>query len=115
MESFNYRNGELFCEDVRVADLAAEYGTPLWVYSQAKLLHEFRAIRDAFAAVDPVICYSVKANGNLSLLKLLNEAGSSFDIVSGGELYRVQQAGADTTRVIFAGVGKTDDEIRFGL
>ncbi|MFO1094399.1 MAG: diaminopimelate decarboxylase [Planctomycetaceae bacterium] len=115
METFNYRNGELYCEDVRVADLAAEYGTPLWIYSQAKFLHEFRAIRDAFAAVDPVICYSVKANGNLSLLKLLNEAGSSFDIVSGGELYRVQQAGADTTRVIFAGVGKTDEEIRFGL
>jgi len=115
MEPFNYRNGELYCEDVRVADLAAEYGTPLWVYSQAKFLHEFRAIRDAFAAVDPVLCYSVKANSNLSLLKLLNEAGSSFDVVSGGELYRVQQAGADTTRVVFAGVGKTDDEIRFAL
>lgn len=115
MESFKYRNGELFCEDVRVADLAAAYGTPLWVYSQAKFLHEFRAIRDAFAAVDPVLCYSVKANSSLGLLKLLNDAGSSFDVVSGGELYRVQQAGADTTRVVFAGVGKTDDEIRFAL
>ena len=115
MEPFTYRDGELYCEDVRVADLAAEYGTPLWVYSQAKFLHEFREIRDAFAAVDPVLCYSVKANGSLGLLKLLSDAGCSFDVVSGGELYRVQQAGADTKRVVFAGVGKTDDEIRFAL
>jgi diaminopimelate decarboxylase len=115
MEAFQYRSDELYCEDVRVADLAARFGTPLWVYSQAKLLHESRAIRDAFAAVDPVICYSVKANSNLSILKLLNDAGSSFDIVSGGELFRVQKAGADTQRVIFAGVGKTDDEIRYAL
>ena len=120
MESFNYRAGELFCEDVPVAALAREYGTPLWVYSQAKLLHEFRTIRDAFTfdengRQEPVICYSVKANSNLSLLKLLNEAGSSFDVVSGGELFRVRQAGADTTRVVFAGVGKTDHEIREAL
>jgi len=115
MEAFNYKNGELFCEDVSVTALAQEYGTPLWVYSQEKLLREFRAIRDAFAEVDPVICYSVKANSNLSLLKLLNEEGSSFDVVSGGELFRVKHAGADTTRVVFAGVGKTDEEIRFAL
>lgn len=115
METFDYRDNQLFCESVPVARLAAEFGTPLWVYSKARFLYEYRAIRDAFAAVEPVICYSVKANSNLSILKLLNEAGSSFDIVSGGELYRVQQAGADTKRVIFAGVGKTDDEIRFGL
>src|SRR5690606_28938518 len=80
-----------------------------------KLIHEFRAIRDAFAAVDPVICYSVKANGNLALLKVLGEAGCSFDVVSGGELYRVQQAGGETGKVCFAGVGKTDAEIRFAL
>ena len=115
MEAFQYRQGQLFCEDVPVADLAAEFGSPLWVYSAAKLRHEFRAIRDAFAEVDPVICYSVKANGNLGLLKLLNDEGSSFDIVSGGELYRVQESGSDTKRVIFAGVGKTDEEIRFAL
>lgn len=115
MNAFVYRQGELYCEDVRVAELAAQYGTPLWVYSKAKFLHEYNAIRDAFADVDPVICYSVKANSNLSLLKLLNEAGCSFDVVSQGEIYRVKQAGADTTRVIFAGVGKTDEEIRFGL
>jgi len=115
MEAFQYRDGELYCEDVPVRRLAEEYGTPLWVYSQAKLLHEFGAIRDAFAEAEPVICYSVKANSNLSILKLLGEAGSSFDVVSGGELYRVQQAGADPTKVVFAGVGKTDDEIRAAL
>lgn len=115
MEAFRYRDRELFCEDVRVADLAKDYGTPLWVYSSAKFLHEYRAIQEAFAELDPVICYSVKANSNLSILKLLNSAGCSFDVVSGGELYRVQHAGADTTRVVFAGVGKTDNEIRQGL
>ena len=115
MDHFEYRDGELFCEDVRIADLAAEFGTPLWVYSQNSLLANFREIQTAFAAAEPVICYSVKANSNLSILKLMNEAGSSFDVVSGGELYRVKQAGGDTTRVAFAGVGKTDAEIRFGL
>lgn len=115
MDAFQYLDGQLFCEGTSISELAALYGTPLWVYSKAKFVHEFRAIRDAFADVDPVICYSVKANSNLSILKLLNEEGSSFDVVSGGELYRVQEAGADTTRVVFAGVGKTDAEIRFAL
>ncbi|HVJ84912.1 MAG TPA: diaminopimelate decarboxylase [Caulifigura sp.] len=115
MDAFQYKAGELFCEEVPVTKLAEEFGTPLWVYSQAKFLHEFNAIKDAFAALDPVICYSVKSNSNINLLKLLGDAGSSFDVVSGGELFRVQQAGADTSKVIFAGVGKTDEEIRYGL
>ncbi len=115
MNHFQYKNNQLCCEEVPVANLAAEFGTPLWVYSKRTLLDRYNEIRDAFAAVDPVICYSVKANSNLSILKTMQEAGSSFDVVSGGELYRVQQAGADTTRVVFAGVGKTDDEIRFAL
>ncbi len=115
MNAFNLKDHQLCCEDVPLSELADQYGTPLWVYSRAKLLHEFRSVREAFAAVDPVICYSVKANGNLSLLKLLGDAGCSFDVVSGGELYRVQQAGGDTSKVCFAGVGKTDEEIRFAL
>lgn len=115
MEGFEYRAGELYCEEVRIADLAAEYGTPLWVYSENKLLYEFQQIQEAFAKCDPVICYSVKANSNLAILKSLNSAGSSFDVVSGGELYRVAQAGADPTRVVFAGVGKTDREITDAL
>lgn len=115
MDTFEYRNGQLYCEATPVAALAKEFGTPLWIYSRAKLVHEYRQIQDAFAAVDPVICYSVKANSNLSLLKLLGEQGCSFDVVSGGELYRVREAGADITKVAFAGVGKTDEEIRFAL
>jgi len=115
MDAFQYRNGELYCEDVSVRSLAEIHGTPLWIYSQAKFVHELKSIRDAFAEVDPVICYSVKANSNLSILKLLNEQGSSFDVVSGGELFRVREAGADPTRVVFAGVGKTDTEIREAL
>ncbi len=115
MNPFPYIHGELYCEDVPVSRLATEFGTPLWIYSKAYLLHQLRQIQTAFAAVDPVLCYSVKANSNLGILKTMAEAGSSFDVVSGGELYRVKAAGADTTKVVFAGVGKTDDEIRFAL
>ncbi|MFM7163191.1 MAG: diaminopimelate decarboxylase [Planctomycetaceae bacterium] len=115
MDFFHYQNGELYCEETRVADLAAQYGTPLYVYSKRTLLHHLTQIQQAFAAVDPVLCYSVKANSNLGILKVMNAAGSSFDVVSGGELYRVKQAGADTSKVVFAGVGKTDEEIAFAL
>ncbi|MBL4884503.1 MAG: diaminopimelate decarboxylase, partial [Planctomycetaceae bacterium] len=108
MNAFQYKNNQLYCEDVAVADLAKEYGTPLWVYSENKFLKEYKELAAAFSDCDPVICYSVKANSNLSILKSLNEAGSSFDVVSGGELFRVNKAGADTSRVVFAGVGKTD-------
>jgi diaminopimelate decarboxylase len=115
MDVFHYQNGELYCEETRIADLAAQYGTPLYVYSKRTLLHHLTQIQQAFAAVDPVLCYSVKANSNLGILKVMNAAGSSFDVVSGGELYRVKQAGADTSKVVFAGVGKTDEEIAFAL
>jgi len=115
MSEFAYRDGELFCEEVPVAKLAAEFGTPLWVYSKSHLLKRLQQIQNAFADVDPVICYSVKSNSNLSILQVMAEAGSSFDVVSGGELYRVKKAGGDTSKVAFAGVGKIDEEIRFAL
>lgn len=115
MSHFHYAARELHCESVPVSKIADEFGTPLWVYSQAAILEQFNALKTAFAEADPTICYSVKANSNLSILKLLNDAGSSFDIVSGGELHRVKQAGADTERVCFAGVGKTDPEIHAAL
>ncbi|GIX03439.1 MAG: hypothetical protein KatS3mg113_0445 [Planctomycetaceae bacterium] len=114
-DEFPYRQGELYCEDVPIRWLAEQFGTPLWVYSQAHLLRRLRELQQAFAGVNPVICYSVKANSNLTLLRLMAAAGASFDIVSGGELYRVLAAGADPSRVVFAGVGKTDDEIRQAL
>src|SRR6266566_4635155 len=115
MDYFHYQNRELYCEEVPVAELAATYGTPLWVYSKRTLLHHIRQIQTAFADVDPVLCYSVKSNSNLGILRVMHEAGSSFDVVSGGEFYRVKAAGGDTSKVVFAGVGKTDEEIRFAL
>ena len=95
MNGFPFRDGQFYCEDVPLAQLADEFGTPLWVYSKNELVGRFREIQEAFAQAEPVVCYSVKANGNLSILKTMHEAGSSFDVVSGGELYRVQRAGAD--------------------
>jgi diaminopimelate decarboxylase len=115
MLPFTYRDGELYCEEVSVSRLAAEFGTPLWVYSRAYLVDRLRELQQAFAAAQPMICYSVKANSNLGILRTMAAAGASFDVVSGGELYRVKAAGADTSKVVFAGVGKTDEEIRFAL
>src|SRR5260221_10550009 len=115
MDYFHYQNRELYCEEVPTAELAAKYGTPLWVYSKRTLLHHIRQIQTAFADVDPVLCYSVKSNSNLGILRVMHEAGSSFDVVSGGEFYRVKASGGDTSKVIFAGGGKTDEEIRFAL
>ncbi len=115
MDHFHYRERELFCEEVPVTALAEKYGTPVWIYSKRTLLHHLSQIQQAFAAVQPVICYSVKSNSNLGILQVMQEAGSSFDVVSGGELHRVKKAGADTSKVVFAGVGKTDEEIRYAL
>src|SRR5438093_2588866 len=115
MDHFHYRDGQLYCEDIPVAELAERYSTPLYVYSRASILGTLKTLQEAFAAVDPLVCYSVKANSNLGILKLLAEHGSGFDVVSGGELYRVQQAGGLPGRIVFAGVGKTDEEITAGL
>ena len=111
MDHFEYRDGSLFCEEVPVADVAAQAGTPLYLYSTATLLHHYRALADAFAELKPTICFSVKSLANVHILKLLAGAGSGFDVVSGGELARVRAAGADMGKVVFAGVGKTDREI----
>jgi diaminopimelate decarboxylase len=115
MDYFSYRRGELCCEDVPVADLAERYGTPLYIYSQSMFLGQLRTLQEAFAELDPLVCYSVKASSNLGILKVMAEHGSGFDVVSGGELYRVQVAGGDPRKTVFAGVGKTDEEIRAGL
>ena len=115
MDAFHYQGGKLYCEATSVADLAAEFGTPLYVYSQAAILGTLEALKTAFAEVDPLICYSVKANSNLGVLKLMAAHGSGFDVVSGGELERVGRAGGVSDKTVFAGVGKTDPEIRQGL
>ena len=115
MDHFVYRDRTLFCEDVPVPELAAQYGTPLYVYSQATLLHHLKQIQTAFAPANPILCYSVKTNANLSICKLMAEHGSGFDVTSGGELYRALKAGSKGSKIFFAGVGKTAAEMQFGL
>lgn len=111
MDYFNYRNGRLFAEEVDVERIAAEVGTPVYIYSKATFGDHLRRIQAAYGSVEHMICYSVKACGNINILRFLAEAGSGFDIVSGGELYRAQQAGANCSKIVYAGVGKTDTEI----
>jgi len=115
MEAFPYRDGQLNCEDVPIAKLADRFGTPLYVYSQNAILETLNALKTAFAEVNPLICYSVKANSNLGILKVMAAHGSAFDVVSEGELYRVQLAGGAPEKTVFAGVGKTEHEIKAGL
>ena len=90
MDNFHYRDGQLYCEETPVTELAERFGTPLYVYSQGMFLGHLKALLTAFAEVDPLVCYSVKANSNLGILKVMAEHGSGFDVVSGGELYRAQ-------------------------
>ena len=110
-----YRDQTLYCEEVALADIARREGTPTYVYSRAKILGNFRAYEEAFGTVPHRVCYAVKANGNLAILKLLAEAGAGFDIVSGGELFRVLKAGAKPEGVIFSGVGKIAQELDYAL
>lgn len=111
IDSFNYKNGRLFAEGVDVEAIANQMGTPVYIYSKATFLDHLKKIQTAYADIDTMICYSIKACGNIHILKILAAAGSGFDIVSGGELYRARQAGADMSKIVFAGVGKTDVEI----
>jgi diaminopimelate decarboxylase len=115
MHGFSYKNGELFCEDVSLKSLAEEYGTPLYVYSGGTIADHFTRLDKAMAGVDHEVAYAVKANSNLSVLRLLATKGAGFDIVSGGELFRVIKAGGDPAHCTFAGVGKTREEIIYAL
>ena len=111
MDHFNYRDGELYCEDTPIREIVEAVGTPAYIYSKQTLLDHYQSLRSAFAELDPIICYSIKSCGNLHIVKLLAEQGSGMDVVSGGEVFRAQQAGADMSKVVYAGVGKTDEEI----
>ena len=115
MHRFHYQNGKLFCEQVSVEALARKFGTPLYLYSQATLVDHYRKLDSALAGLDHLICFAIKANSNLAVLRTLANLGSGFDIVSGGELERVIAAGGDPHQCVFAGVGKTEAEIRFAL
>jgi diaminopimelate decarboxylase len=107
---FRHSDGRLYCEEVPAADLVAAFGTPLYVYSRAAIVERYNDFARAFADVEKLICYSVKANGNLGILRLLAQQGSGADIVSGGELYRARLAGIPPDRIVFSGVGKTVTE-----
>lgn len=115
MDHFQYRDGVLFCEDTPMSAIAEQVGTPCYVYSKQTFLDHYTAIKSAFAELDPIICYSIKSCGNVHLVKLLAEQGCGMDVVSGGELFRAQQGGADMNKIVYAGVGKTDAEIEMAI
>jgi diaminopimelate decarboxylase len=115
MDHFDYRDGELYAEDVPLRQVAARFGTPCYVYSRATLERHWRAFDQAFAGHPHLVCFAVKANSNLAVLQTLARLGSGFDIVSGGELERVIAAGGDPGKVLFSGVGKTEAEMRRAL
>lgn len=113
--TFEYRNGVLFCEGVALDEVAERAGTPCYVYSAAALRRAYQMLEEGLAGTPHLICFAVKANGNLAVLRLLAAAGAGFDIVSGGELFRVLRSGADPAKIVFSGVGKTREEIEAAL
>ena len=115
MDHFNYQTGQLMAEDVSLAELAEQHGTPLFVYSKATLIRHFKAYADSLADYPHLVCYGMKANSNLAVLECLAAAGAGFDIVSQGELERVLMAGGDPGKVVFSGVGKQPGEMRRAL
>ncbi|MEX0802179.1 MAG: diaminopimelate decarboxylase [Candidatus Binatia bacterium] len=115
MNHFEYRDGEMFAEAVPVKRIAKEVGTPAYIYSLATLKRHYRVFDQAFAKVRHIVCFSVKANSNLALLRTFVKEGSGFDIVSGGELFRALKAGGDPKKIVFSGVGKKKDEIEYAL
>jgi diaminopimelate decarboxylase len=115
MHHFAYRNGVLHAEDVSVAELAAHVGTPFYCYATATLERHYRVLAEAFAGQDALICYAMKANSNQAVLKTLARLGAGMDVVSKGELRRALAAGVPPSKIIFAGVGKTREEMAFAL
>ncbi|MDO8662273.1 MAG: diaminopimelate decarboxylase [Candidatus Omnitrophota bacterium] len=112
MHEFKYIHKQLYCEKLKVAGLAEKFGTPLYVYSYDTLVGHFLKLKEAFKSIKPLICYSVKANSNLAILRALVNQGAGLDIVSGGELFRARRAGCPANRIVYASVGKTDYEIK---
>lgn len=115
MHGFHYQNSELFCDGVSLTSLATTHGTPLYVYSANTIRDHFTRLDAGLGELDHLVCFAMKANSNLAVLNLLAKAGAGFDIVSGGELFRVVKAGGDPSKCTFAGVGKTRDEIVYAL
>ena len=115
LNPYAYKNSQLHCDGVPLAEIAAQAGTPFYVYSRDAILARYREYDQAFGDHPHQVCFAVKANSNLAVLALLARAGAGFDLVSGGELYRVLAAGGDPAKVVFSGVGKTDAEFQYGL
>lgn len=115
IDYFGYKNSNLYCEDVNLYNLAAKVGTPVYIYSKRAILDKINQYKRAFKDYDTLICYALKANSNLSILKIVEEAGLGADIVSGGELYKAKKAGFHSNKIVYAGVGKTDYEIEFAV
>src|ERR1700744_5054461 len=115
MHDFHYVGNKLFCEGVAVESLAKKFGTPLYVYSQNTVTDHFQKLDSALAPLDHLICFAMKANSNLSVMRVLANLGSGFDVVSAGELQRVIAAGGDPRKCVFAGVAKSEAEIEFAL
>jgi diaminopimelate decarboxylase len=115
VHSFRYQHHRLHCEEIDLERVAEKYGTPLYVYSAGTILDHYRRLKAALRDIDHLICYAVKANSNRAILNLLARAGAGFDIVSGGELFRVIAAGGPASRCTFAGVGKSAEEISYAL
>ncbi|NQT46981.1 MAG: diaminopimelate decarboxylase [Candidatus Omnitrophica bacterium] len=112
MHDFRYKSGKLYCEGVSVEKIARKVGTPVYIYSKKTLRDHYRKLKDAFVSVKPLICFSMKANSNLSVCRTLVREGSGLDVVSGGELYRALLTGVNPQKVVYAGVGKTEKEVR---
>src|SRR5436853_2306913 len=115
MQFFEYLRGQLHCEGVPLDRIAREVGTPFYLYSENAMRSQVRVFNEAFRPVPHQICYAVKANSNLNILRRLAEWGTGFDVVSGGELFRVLKAGGSANKIVFDGPGKTSEEIRYAL
>ncbi len=115
MHYFHYKDGDLYCEEVPIVTIADSVGTPFYLYSHKTLVRHFKAFDSAFKKVRHLVCYSVKANSNLALLRIFVKLGAGLDVVSGGELFRALKSGVDPKKVVFSGVGKTEEEIEYAL
>lgn len=115
MKTFNYRDNELYCEEVRIEEIAKKVGTPFYLYSQRSIIDNYRAFDEAFKEIDHLICYPYKANSNLSICEVLKKQGAGADVVSGGELYKALKVGVEPRKIVFSGVGKTAYEIEYAL
>ena len=112
MHYFKYKSKRLYCENVDIQSIADKVGTPFYLYSHKALIDHYRKIKEAFKSIEPIICFSMKSNSNLSVCKALVKAGSGLDIVSGGELFKAKKIGVNPKKIVYASVGKTASEIK---